>query len=169
MVGATPLCRVGAASPSRFQMPEMMDDDAPNEAAEPVDEEPRDVSEEPRPAVSEPASMRRRAAVFVLLLGGVLAIRPLVEATPDERRFVVVVASPAEGVALTWRDGDGEVLRRLEQRFAGGVPAPLERVLRLPPGRYQLDITTERGGGYARETRTIDVEEDTSEVRVQVP
>jgi len=114
-------------------------------------------------------SMRRRAAIFVMLLGGVLAVRPLIEASPDERRFVVVVANPVERVEVVWRDGDGEVLRQLEQRFPGEAPASLQRILRLEPGRYQLDIATENAGRRAHVTRTVDVLDDTSEITVEGP
>jgi len=169
MGSATPLCRVGAEHCSRIQVSEIMGAESFEEDVVPVDAEPRDVSEEPRGEPPGPMSMRRRAAIFVMLLGGVLAVRPLIEASPDERRFVVVVANPVERVEVVWRDGDGEVLRQLEQRFPGEAPASLQRILRLEPGRYQLDIATENAGRRAHVTRTVDVLGDTSEITVEGP
>jgi len=116
--------------------------------------------------------MRRRAAVFVLLLGGVLALGPLIGATPDERRFVVTLPMDRGRLSqleLVWRDAEGDVVRRLEQRFPRGAPREIERSLRLAPGRYWLDIMAEGDGRRVPVTRVIDVQEDTSEVRVQVP
>ncbi len=134
-----------------------------------MDGEPRSVSIEPRPDLPAPMSMRRRAAIFVLLLGGVLAARPLIEATPDERRFSISVDAPVERIELVWRDEEGDVIRQLEQNVPASGPAVVERVLRLRAGRYQLEMTTHGKQGPAHAIRTIDIAEDTSEVRVVAP
>lgn len=169
MSGARPDCTPEAEPCSRVQVDEMTEEGGFEEKMVAVDGEPRSVSTEPRPEPPARMSMRRRAAIFVLLLGGVLAVRPLIEATPEERRFLVTIDGPCDRILLVWRDEQGEVIRQLEQSVLGSGPTAVERVLRLRSGRYQLEMTTESGRGRASATRTIDIAEETSEVRVAAP
>ncbi|MEM1028979.1 MAG: hypothetical protein AAGN82_01460 [Myxococcota bacterium] len=117
------------------------------------------------------ASRRRRAALFVLLFGAVLAVGPLVMSVPSERRFIVTAADPrVDRMTVSWRDQAGNLLRRvaLTSPYDAGL-VPLRRTFRLAPGRYRIDIETQIGAEQAAVTRVVDIEDDTTEVRIAPP
>jgi hypothetical protein len=93
------------------------------------------------------ANWRRAAALIVALAGAAVVGRVLLRSTPRETRVSVGLVdhregeAKAESVSVSFSQ-NGEVLSRIEQRFAPGatVPARWQRTVSLVPGRYRVKV-----------------------------
>src|SRR5690606_17715520 len=76
---------------------------------------------------------RRRFGVVLLVAGLAVAAIPLIEATPDDRNFVVRIGDPeqVERVEILWTD-EGAPLRQASLSFeVGSAPERVERSIPL--------------------------------------
>lgn len=113
---------------------------------------------------------RRRFGVVLLVAGLAVAAIPLIEATPDDRNFVVRIGDPeqVERVEILWTD-EGAPLRQASLSFeVGSAPERVERSIPLAEGRYGVVATVWRGGIPDITERTVDVT-DASEIVIAVP
>lgn len=97
------------------------------------------------------SKLRGRYAPLLLLAGGLGAAYLLAPHVPRERTVELRLddASTVTGVDVAWAPaGSGDVVQGGAWHFsAGKAPAAIETPVRLPDGRYLLDVTVERGPG----------------------
>jgi hypothetical protein len=105
-----------------------------------------------------PLSVRRFAPVF-LLAAAAAATYFLVPNVPKERTLLLEVEAPASvtGVDATWSPANGgDAVQGGTWRFvAGTAPLAISSVVRLPDGRYALDVTLQRDVGREAFHRVI--------------
>lgn len=95
------------------------------------------------------AKLRGRYAPLLLLAGGVGAAYVLVPNMPRERVVELRLddASTVTGVDVAWAPaGSADAVQGGAWHFAAGkAPTSIDAPVRLPDGRYTLDVTVERG------------------------
>lgn len=95
------------------------------------------------------SKLRGRYAPLVLLAGGAAAASLLVPHVPRERTVELRLedAPTVTGVDVAWAPtGSGDAVQGGAWHFAvGRAPGAIEAPVRLPDGRYTLDVTVERG------------------------
>lgn len=95
------------------------------------------------------AKLRARYAPLLLLVGGAGAAYFLVPKVPQVRTVQIDLDDPASvtAVDVAWAPvGGGEAVQGGAWRFTSGkAPTAITSPVRLPDGRYELDVTVERG------------------------
>lgn len=125
------------------------DTDAPGSVDAPAEKE-----------APRPPSRFRRFAPLLLVAGAGLAGATMMPHVPHERTVELRLddAAGVTRVDLAWDDaraGDA-ALQGGSWRFpAGAAPSSLRTVVRLPDGKYDLDVTVERGPERRAFHRTI--------------
>jgi hypothetical protein len=118
-----------------------------------------------------PLSVRRIAPVF-LLAAAAAAAYFLVPNVPKERTLLLEVEARASvtGVDATWSPvNGGDAVQGGTWRFvAGAAPLAISSVVRLPDGRYALDVTLQRNAGPETFHRVITLG-DADRITVRVP
>lgn len=105
---------------------------------------------------------RRRLAPLLLILAAVGAGYVVAPHTPRERTVELRLDQPstitAVEIAWAWASAGDEPVQGSSWRFAlGQAPATLSTHVKLPSGRYRLDVTIERGAERAAVQRAIDL------------
>lgn len=110
------------------------------------------------------ANARRRVATLALVGGGALAAYLLGPHVPRDRTVQLRFESAATvtGVEVAWTPSreagarEPDALQGAAWRFgAGTAPARLDMPVRLPDGRYRLDVTVVRGAEQEQFQRPI--------------
>lgn len=94
--------------------------------------------------------IRGKLALLLLLVGAGIAARFLVPRLPKERTVELRLPEPVSitAVDVAWAPvtQDDEAVQGADWRFVTGrAPPVLQTVVRLPDGRYALDVRVERG------------------------
>ncbi|MFT3763920.1 MAG: hypothetical protein QM820_00095 [Minicystis sp.] len=115
---------------------------------------------------------RNRFAPLLLLAGGAGAAYFLAPHVPKERTVELRLddAASVTGVDLAWAPigNETEAVQGGAWHFAAGkAPAAIAAPVRLPDGRYTLDVTVERGAAHEDFHRVITVG-DTDRITVRL-
>jgi hypothetical protein len=108
--------------------------------------------ERPEPAERLLSPRLRKFAPLLLIAGAVVAGGMLLRHLPKERTVELRLddAPSVTRVELAWaaREQAGEPVQGGTWHFpSGSAPKSLRTLVRLPDGRYDLDVTVERGPG----------------------
>jgi hypothetical protein len=105
--------------------------------------------------------------VFGLIAAAAIGIGEYATKLPSERTVVVRVAEGEgiDSIELVWHEGD-EVVHRtwLGAPFTGAKSG-----VRLSDGRHRVELAIHRGDRVSHAERHIDVDEDASEITLDVP
>jgi hypothetical protein len=107
------------------------------------------------------AKIRDRWAPLLLVAGAGVAASVFVPHVPRERTVALRLedAASVTGVDLAWAPvgtGDRDAVQGGTWRFqAGHAPKEIATPVRLPDGRYQLEVTVERGAEHEEIRRAI--------------